>query len=258
MNKNIYTGDAIADMSLGIKKRGCMRPGAYEAELIPRGPESPDIIGLDEKIERIAKGQNTGIFQNPQELASSLKGFESWCKRKNVVPSYAGIAVYLSCSKSTVLKYMKDTAEYSIFIIHDNIEDKDIYSTTKKEYLDKYIAKSNIAERDNATGKNVTYSMQSKIDNGEYNVLYRTTSFAQVMEPVCNLVELVTTNKAWTMKNPSWPIWLSKNKFGATEHYTDEQQIAIKPANPLDDMSDEQILKAAQSLPDDEDTASKK
>lgn len=97
-----YSGDAIADMSLGIRKRGYMKPGAYEAELIPRGPESPDIIGLDEKVMQIAVGGTNKLFENPQELASSLQGFEDWCKKKNVVPSYAGICTYINCSKATV------------------------------------------------------------------------------------------------------------------------------------------------------------
>ena len=247
MNENRYTGDAIADMSLGIKKRGMMKSDAYTADLQSRGPETPDSVGTDAKIMRIAKGQGVKLFENPQELATSLTGFESWCQQKNIVPSYAAIATYLSCSKATVLKYMKDSTQYSIYILYDNIENKDIYSTTKKEYLDKYISTHNVVERDNTTGKNVTYSIQDKLDNGEYKIIYTSTSFAEVMEPACNLIELITTNKAWTMRNPSWPIWLSKNKFGATEQFTDEQRISFQPTNPLDDMSDEQILKAAQS-----------
>lgn len=147
---------------------------------------------------------------------------------------------------------MKDTTEYFVYIIYDSVENKYIYSTTKKEYLDKYIERNSIVEKDKDTENNITYSMQSKIDSGEYKILCKTISFAQVMEPVSNLIELVTSNKAWTMKNPSWPIWLSKNKFGATTQYADEQHISLQPANPLDTMDDSQILKAAQSLPDDD------
>jgi len=275
-NSNIkYSGDAIADMELGIKKRGAMREDAYAAELIPRNEASPDIVGLDEKIERIAKGQNTGIFNNPQELATSLMGFEQWCLKKNIVPSYAAVACYLGCSKGTVLKYMKDTTQYTIYIIHDNTENKDIYSTTRKDYLDMYIDKYSVVESNNTydnsisneysinqnsdNKKNIksiekgnTFSLRDKIESGEYSVVVKTLSFADVFTPVMTLVELITTNKAWTMRNPSWPIWLSKNKFGATLQYADRQEIAVQAANPIDDMDDDQILKVAESLPDDE------
>lgn len=247
---NIYTGDAIKDMELGIKKRGCMKPGAYSADLKERTPELPLNVGTDEKIMRIAKGQNAGIFNNPQELATSLLGFEQWCIDRNVIPSYAGIATYLSCSKATVLKYMKNTEQYSIFIIHDNIENKDIYSTTNKKFLDMHIEKSNIVEVDKDTGKNVTYTMQDKINNGEYNILYRSTSFAEVMEPACNLIELVTTNRAWEMHNPAWPIFLSKNSFGATTQFADKQEVSISAVSALDEMDDSAVLRAAQSRPE--------
>lgn len=246
-----YSGDAIADMSLGIKKRGMMKSDAYAADLHGRGPETPENVGTDEKIMRIAKGQGVKLFENPQELATSLTGFENWCHQKNIVPSYAAIATYLSCSKATVLKYMKDTTQYSIYILYDNIERKNIYSTTNKDYLDKYISTHNVVERDNATGKNVTYSIQDKLDNGEYKIIYTSTSFAEVMEPACNLIELITTNKAWSMRNPSWPIWLSKNKFGATEQFTDTQTIAVQPVNALDDLDDAAIKRLAEGRPDD-------
>jgi hypothetical protein len=66
------------------------------------------------------------------------------------------------------------------------------------------------------------------------------------------------TNKGFEMKNPAFAIFCAKNRFGETNHYTDEQTMVIEPRNPLDDMSDEAILKAAQSLPDDESDISKK
>ena len=66
------------------------------------------------------------------------------------------------------------------------------------------------------------------------------------------------TNKGFEMKNPAFAIFTAKNKFGETNHYTDEQTMVIEPRNPLDDMSDEAILKAAQSLPDDESDIPKK
>jgi hypothetical protein len=263
-----YTGEPIADMSLGIKRRGMMKPGAYASDLQERGAETPEDVGTDEKILRIALGHGVKLFNNPQELATSLTGFESWCKEKNIVPSYAAIASYLGCSKSTVLKYMKDTTQYSIYILYDNIENKNIYTTTNKEYLDKYIERNSVVEIDSkdnedkeesnksknkeskSISKGSTYSIRDKLDNGEYKIVCTSVSFAEVMGPVCTLIELITTNKAWTMRNPSWPIWLSKNKFGATEQFVDRTEQVVTATNPLDEMDDDQIIKAAQSLPD--------
>lgn len=76
--------------------------------------------------------------------------------------------------------------------------------------------------------------MQQKIDDGEFEVLTATTTFADTLAPIKNLLEIVNINNAEHAKNAGWQIFLAKNNFGITDHYSDEQQIAIKPANPLD------------------------
>lgn len=251
MEDIIYTVDAIKDMDLGIQRKGLMNTAKYQEELRPRTETTPLDVDTKSKILQIAKGTGIRVFNNPQQLATSLCGFERFCLDKNIVPSFVAIATYLNVSKSTVLKYMKDQEQYSIYIIHDSLEDIDIYSTANKKCLDIYISKNNIVEVDKDTGNNITYSIQSKLDSGEYGIINKSVSFADVMEPVNNLVELITTNKAYTMRNPAWAIWCSKNHFGATTDYVDRQEYSIQATNSLDELSDEQVLKAAQSRPDD-------
>ena len=71
------------------------------------------------------------------------------------------------------------------------------------------------------------------------------------MEPVSNLVELITTNKAYDMRNPAWAIWLSKNHFGATTEYVDRVEQSVQLSNSMDEPTDDEILKAAKSRPDE-------
>ena len=100
--------------------------------------------------------------------------------------------------------------------------------------------------------------MQEKIDSGEYQIVTSTTTFADTLEPVNNWMEMINEEQAIHSKNPSWNIFKALNRMGRTTQYTNEQQIAIKATNPLDEMDDSAILKAAQSLPDDESGTSEK
>lgn len=238
---------SIEAMSMGIKRRGTMNTKLYELELIPRTDAAPNTLGLDNAIINIAKGSSSKTFENPQQLAVALIGFEDWCKDKNVVPSFAGVCTFLHISKSTLLKLLKDTTQYTIMIIQDTFTEDYIFSTVSKSKLDKYIDVYKIV--DSNTGE--TISVKECIENGTMEVVYKSVSFKEVLEPIFSTIELITTNKAWDMKNPSWPIFLAKNKFGATEQYTDRQEIAVQASNPIDDMDDAEILKVAQSLPDD-------
>lgn len=237
--------DSIEAMGLGIQRRGTMHSGAYEMELKERIPNMPESLDVDNAIIKIAKGTGIKTFENPQQLAVSLVGFEDWCKDKNVIPSFAAVCSFLCISKGTLLKYQKDTTQYTIMVIEDSITGEYIYSTTNKSKLDKYISSYNIVD-----GNGNTVSIKESIENGNMNIAYKSVSFADVLEPIFSMIELVTTNRAWDMRNPAWPIYLSKNSFGATTQFTDKQEMAISLGNSIDDLDDVQILKAAQSRPE--------
>jgi len=250
---------------------------AKEKPLKPRGIHTPNDLETGEKVMRIATGQGRRIFENPLQLAISAQDFEQWCIDKNITPSFAGLSYYLGISKDTLIKYTHDKTEYLCYSIRDTITGEYIYSSNDKKKLQLYIDRNSIVEdidinketgevkgKDNTESNigNIEHgkckSMQQKIDDGEFEVVTATTTFADTLAPIKNLLEIVNINNAEHAKNAGWQIFLAKNNFGITDHYSDEQQIAIKPANPLDDMSDEQILKAAQSLPDDEEGTSEK
>ena len=247
------------------RRIGTMDTTKYQQSLAARDESTPGIVGTDSQVMQIAKGMGRKIFNNPMELAESLTGFEDWCLRKNVTPSFIGLAVYLNISKGTLLKYMKDETTFTVFIVINNITGEYIYSNTDKSTFNKYISStyevegisnSNSSISNNNSGSkgdslnNSTISIKDKINSGVYNILYRTVSFADVLAPVRSLVELSTTNRAWDMKNPAFGIFLAKNKFGETTHYSDKQEVQIEAKNPIDEASDEDILKAAKDLPE--------
>lgn len=257
-----------------VKRAGMSTTTEYiakEKPLKPRGIHTPNNLETGEKIMRIATGQGKRIFDNPLQLAISAQNFEQWCIDKNITPSFAGLSYYLGISKDTLIKYTQDKTEYLCYSIRDTITGEYIYSSNNKEKLQLYIDRNSIVEdikevngKDNTESniENIEHgkckSIQQKIDNGELEIVTATTTFADTLAPIKNLLEIVNINKAEHARNAGWQIFLAKNNFGITDHYADEQQIAIKPANPIDEMTDEQILKAAQSLPDDESTTSKK
>ena len=236
-----------------VRRIGTMNTSAYMAEAPKRTNLTPNIVGTDEQVMQIAKGMGRKIFNNPMELAESLQGFEDFCVKKNIAPSFIGLAIFLNISKSTLLKYLTDETEFTVEIVKNTITGEYIYSNIDKTEFDRYI--ESVYEKDKS-GNN--YSIKEYIEKGIYKTEYTTITYADVLAPLRSLIELSVTNKGFEMRNPAMAIFTMKNRFGETNHYTDEQQIAIKPANPLDDMSDEQILKAAQSLPDDESNISKK
>lgn len=229
-----------------IRRIGTMNTTAYQAELVPRTKDTPGIIGTDSSVMQIAKGMGKKIFNNPMELAESLQGFEQFCLDKNITPSFVALSVYLNVSKGTLLKYLKESTQYTVMLIKDNVTGDYIYSNTNKKILDKYIESYNEVD---ANGNSI--SIKSKIEDGSYIIEYRSVSFANVLSPVRSLIELATTNRAFDMKNPAFAIFLAVNKFGEVEQYTNKQEISIQATNPLDDLDDSAILKAAQSRPDD-------
>lgn len=237
--------DSIEAMDTEPRRIGTMDTTAYQAELGERTDDTPLNVDTKSQIIKIAKGTGIKTFQNPQQLAISLSGFEDWCLKKNITPSFVGIAVYLNCSKSTVLKYAKDTEQYTVMIVQDNITGNCIYSTTVKKNLDIYV---NTYNEIDSNGN--TVSIKSKIEEGIYSIVYSSVSFADVMAPVRSLIELSTTNRAWTLKNPALPIFLMKNKFGETENFTDRQEVSISAGSALDDMDDAAVIRAAQSRPE--------
>ncbi len=236
------------------RRIGTMNTAAYMTEAPKRTGCTPDIVGTDEQVLQIAKGMGRKIFNNPLELAESLQGFESFCKNKNLSPSFIGLSIFLNISKSTLLKYFNDETEFTVEVVKDTITGEYIYSNIDKKIFDKYIESTYIVNNNNGN----SVSIKENIENGIYIVEYKTLTFADVLAPMRSLIELSVTNKGFEMKNPAFAIFVAKNRFGETNHYTDEQTMVIEPRNPLDDMSDEAILQAAQSLPDDESNISKK
>lgn len=236
-----------------VRRIGTMNTTKYKMELAARDENTPGIVGTDEQVMQIAKGGGRKIFNNPLELAESLTGFEGWCMKKNVTPSFIGLSVFLNISKSTLLKYLQDSTEFSVMVVRDTITQEYIYSNVDNKAFDKYIESTYEKDKD---GNSV--SIKESIGRGIYYIEYKAVTFADVLSPIRSLIELSTTNRAWDMKNPAFGIFLAKNKFGETNHYTDEQTMVIEPRNPIDDMSDEAILKAAQALPDDESGTSEK
>ena len=230
-----------------------MNTSAYMAEAPKRTKLTPNIVGTDEQVMQIAKGMGRKTFNNPVELAESLQGFEDFCVQKNIAPSFIGLSIFLNISKSTLLKYFNDETEFTVMVVKDTITGEYIYSNTDKRVFDRYIEST--YEKD-SEGNNC--SIKENIEKGVYKTEYTTITHADVLAPMRSLIELSVTNKGFEMKNPAFAIFCAKNRFGETNHYTDEQTMVIEPRNPLDDMSDEAILKAAQSLPDDESGTSEK
>ena len=61
---------------------------------------------------------------------------------------------------------------------------------------------------------------------------------------------MVNISKAEAARNPAWHIFLAKNNFGETTQYVDQVQHQISVSNPLDEMNDDEILKAVETRPD--------
>ena len=104
--------------------------------------------------------------------------------------------------------------------------------------------------KDNKINKNKVISVKDKVSKGEYIVDMCTVNFAKILAPINNLLEMVNISKAEVARNPAWHIFLAKNNFGKTTQYVDQVQQQITVNNPLDEMSDEEILKAAESRPE--------
>ena len=236
-----------------VRRIGTMDTTAYMAEAPKRTNLTPNIVGTDEQVMQIAKGMGRKTFNNPMELAESLQGFEDFCVKKNIAPSFVGLAIFLNISKSTLLKYLKDETEFTIEIVVNTITGEYVYSNIDKSAFNKYI--ESVYEKDK-NGNN--YSIKEYIEKGIYKIEYKSLTFADVLAPMRSLIELSVTSKGFEMRNPAMAIFTMKNRFGETNQYTDEQQIAIKPRNPFDEMSDEQILNLAKNLPDDEEGISGK
>lgn len=95
-------------------------------------------------------------------------------------------------------------------------------------------------------------SMQQKIDSGEYKIVTSTTTFAATLEPINNWLEMINEEQAVNAKNPAWNIFKAVNRMGRTTQYVNKQDIIVTPKNPIDEMSDSDILKAAEERPTEE------
>ena len=239
-----------------------------EGKLQPRNDSTPNNVNTAERVMKLATGHGNRVYENPLQFAIAVKGFEDWCIDKNVAPSYAGLAYYLNISKDTLIKYTKDATPYVCYSIVDNLTGEYIYSTNDKAKLDRYISSYYLVEnldekerviysnikpikdiKDDVDNYNRVISVRDKIENGEYSISESTTTFKSVLAPVNNLLEMVNISKAETARNPAWHIFLAKNNFGCTTQYVDQVRQEISVNNPLDEMTDEEILKATQSRP---------
>lgn len=222
----------------------------------------PSNVQTDLRVMQVAMGQGRRIFETPQQLAISAQGYEAWCRDNNWSPSYAGLAYYLNIAKSTLSKYTKDKEEYTAYTIWDTITNKPLFSTPSRDKLNIYISRNYIIEESkdknsiiyNGYSKskvsNKSVNIQELIDKGEYKIMVSTTTFADVLEPIANWIEMFGSYRAENARNPSWWIWLSRNAWGNTSHYVDRTEQVIEPKNPIDEASDEDILKAAKDLPE--------
>lgn len=228
-----------------VRRIGTMKMEKYWEEAPKRTEVTPGIVGTDAQVMQIAKGMGRKIFNNPLELAYSLQGFEDFCEKKNISPSFIGLSIFLNISKGTLLKYLKDSTEFTVMVVSNSITGEYIYSNTDKAIFDKYIESTYEVDKE---GNSI--SIKESIEKGIYYIEYKSISFEDVLTPVRSLIELSITNKGFDMKNPAMAIFTMKNRFGETDHYTDEQQISITTTNPIDDMQDSDVLRAAQSLPE--------
>lgn len=230
----------------------------HEKKLKPRTENTPNNIGTSEKIMEIAIGHGNRVYKNPLQFVIAVKGFEDWCIEKNVAPSYAGLAYFLNISKDTLIKYMHDKTEYVCYNLVGNETGEYIYSSNDKRKLDKYIDSNYLVEgeikhlnylKSNKISKYEVTSIKDKISKSEYVVDVCVVTFAGILAPIKNLLEMVNISKAEVARNPAWHIFLAKNNFGETTRYVDQVQQKISVSNPLDEMNDDEILKAVQARP---------
>lgn len=259
-------GEDIDDIKRG--KSTTMYYIKDEGKMKPRSDSTPNNVNTAERVMKLATGHGNRIYENPLQFAIAVKGFEDWCIDRNVAPSYAGLAYYLNISKDTLIKYTRDATPYICYSIVDNLTGEYIYSTNDNYKLEKYISNYYLVEKIDDK-KNVTYSdvksikeikndiemydsvisVREKIDSGEYSISEIATTFKNILAPINNLLEMVNISKAETARNPAWHIFLAKNNFGCTTQYVDQVRQEISVNNPLDEMTDEEIMKAAQSRP---------
>ena len=228
-----------------VRRIGTMDTSAYMKEAPARTELTPGIVGTDTQVMQIAKGMGRKIFNNPLELAYSLQGFEEFCEEKNISPSFVGLAIFLNISKGTLLKYLKDSTEFTVMVVSNPITGEYIYSNTDKSIFNKYIESTYEVDREGNS-----LSIKESIEKGIYIVEYKSISFEDVLTPVRSLIELAVTNKGFEMKNPAFAIFTAVNRFGETTQYSNKQEIAIEAHNDIDDMQDADVLRAAQSLPE--------
>lgn len=245
-NSKIEDTKATPEHPQIVRRIGTMDVSKYMEEAPKRTELTPGIVGTDVQVMQIAKGMGRKIFNNPVELAESLTGFEEFCIEKNISPSFIGLSIFLNISKGSLLKYLRDTTEFNVSIVRDTLTNSYIYSNVDRKVFDKYI--ESVYEKDK-DGNN--YSIKEYIEKGIYYIENKTVTFEDVLTPVRSLIELCITNKGFEMKNPAFAIFVAKNRFGETEHYTDKQEISIESHDSIDDMDDAGILSAAHALPDD-------
>lgn len=238
-------GEAFKE-NADVIRRGTSKTTYYthnERKLNPRTEATPNDINTSEKIMEIAIGQGIKVYENPVQLAFAMEGFENWCIEKNVAPSYAELAYYLNISKDTLISYTHDKTEFTCYVLTDIYERKYIYSSNDREIFDKYTENHFSFENE----KSVSFA--EKVKNGDYKIEVKCVTFAETFAPIKNLLEMVNINKAEVARNPAWHIFLAKNNFGRTTQYVDQVQQQITVNNPLDEMSDEEILKAVEKRP---------
>jgi hypothetical protein len=276
------------DMDKIIRRKGNASRTAetLKTEVVPRNENTPLNLGTDSKMMNIARGMGCKVFENPVQMAASLQGFEDWCIKKNIVPSFVALALFLNTSKSEMLRYFKNTETFEVITLIDSESGEYVFSSTSQDKVDRFAEthyivdnlpvskkdalETSVSEEKSESGdltgnaekcsteengkqesNNTASSMKLSlaIDKGIIKETYSTITYQDVLAPMMNLLEQATLSKGYNMKNPALPIFMLKNKCGATMHYTDRQEVALEvPRNNMD-MDDGEILAAAGNLP---------
>ncbi|QNO18990.1 hypothetical protein [Caproicibacterium amylolyticum] len=259
---------------------------ANAACIAQRGENAPLNLGTDKMIMSVARGMGRKTFENPVQMAASIQGFEQWTIEKNIVPSFVSLALYLNISKNDLLSYARNTETFEVITLTDAETGEYVFSSVSQDKVDRFaethyivddlpiskkdMLESSVSEEKSGSG-NLTGNAKKRsteengkqesiitgssmkvslaIDKGIIKESYSTLTYQDVMAPTMGLLEQATLSKGYNMRNPALPIFMLKNKCGATMHYTDRQEVALEAPRTNMDMDDGEILAAAGNLP---------
>ncbi len=92
-------------------------------------------------------------------------------------------------------------------------------------------------------------SGEQLIKDGVFAIITTVLSYKQTLEPIANMLEILTLSKAEKSRNPSWYIFMAKNAFGKTPQYVDQVHQKFTVQNLIDEMTDDEIARAVETRP---------